>query len=118
MQLLPNLLYQTQYAVKGRDVTNGLLLLRDTLSYLRSHDHDAYLVLIDLYKAFNCVDHIFWCEIMEKFGFSRLFCDLIAKLIQNAQTSVIVNGFVSDCFDVNRGVRRGDPLSLYLFCFF
>ena len=116
--LMPNLLHDTQFAVRGRDVTNGLLLLRDTLSYLKSHDHEAYFVSIDLYKAFDCVEHSFLRKIMEKFGFAPFFCDLIAKLIQSAHASVIVNGYISDCFDVHRGVRQGDPLSLHLFLLF
>ena len=38
-RLMLNLLHDTQFAVRGRDVTNGLLLMRDTLSYLKSQDH-------------------------------------------------------------------------------
>ena len=39
-------------------------------------------------------------------------------MIQSAHASVIVNGYISDCFDVHRGVRQGDPLSLHLFLLF
>ena len=52
---MPILLHETQFAVKGQDVTNGLLLLRDTVSYLKNYNHEAYFVSIDLHKAG------FWC---------------------------------------------------------
>ena len=51
-------------------------------------------------------------------GFSDIFCDRIFALFQNSETAVIVNGFISNFFHINRGVRQGDPLSLYLFLVF
>jgi len=33
-----------QYAVKGRNVTNGLVLLRDVINYLQTNHHDAYIL--------------------------------------------------------------------------
>ena len=90
----------------------------DTLSYLKDQDHEAYVVSIDLYKAFDCVDHYFLRKIMEKIGFAFQFCDYVFNLIQNRQVSVTVNGFISESFEVHRGVRQGDPLSLHLFLLF
>ena len=47
-QIMPELINETQFAVKGRGITNGLILVRDTLSYLKDHDHDAYHISIEL----------------------------------------------------------------------
>jgi len=116
--VLSTLLGPLQYAVKERDVTNGLITLRDVIDYVQLNHHDAYVLSIDFYKAFDCVDYCFLFKIMKKFGFSEYFCHTIFNLLKNSKTAVIVNGFSSDCFPVTRGVRQGDPLSLNLFLMF
>ena len=51
-------------------------------------------------------------------GFSDIFCDRIFALLQTSEIAVIVNGFISNFFPINRGVGQGDPFSLYLFLVF
>ena len=107
------LLGPMQYAFNGRNVCDWLIFLRDVIDLTQSKKQDAYVLSIDFYKVFDCVDHILKCS-----GFSDTFCDCIFALFQNSETAAIVNGFVSNFFPINRGVRRGDPLSLYLFLVF
>ena len=73
---------------------------------------------IDFYKAFDCVNHIFLKKVLKCSGFSDTFCDRIFTLFQNSETGVFVNGFISNFFPVNRGIRQGNLFSLYLFLVF
>ena len=57
-------------------------------------------------------------KIIEKLGFASHFCDYVLNLIQKGQASVIVNGFISESFEIHRGIRQGDPLSLHPFLLF
>ena len=60
-------------------------------------------------KLLIALAYFFYARLWKKLV-SPLFCDLIAELIQNTHASVIVNGFISDCLDVHRGVGREDHL--------
>ena len=107
-----------QHTFKGRDVFDGLFFLRDVIDLTQIKKQDVYVLSIDFYKAFDCVDHIFFKKVLECSDFSDTFCDHIFALFQNSETTVIVNGFVSNFFPINRGVRQGDPHSLYFFKIF
>jgi hypothetical protein len=43
------------------------------------------------------------------------FINTIKNMYKGATTKVMINGFLSDHFEVNRGVRQGDPLSCLFF---
>jgi len=90
-------------------------LIFDKLRNSNVDHHDAYILSIYIYKAFDCVDYKFLEKCMKAFGFCDNFCDCICTLLKHSETAVIVNGFISDYFPVKRGVRQGDPLSLHLF---
>ena len=52
-------------------------------------------------------------------GFSSNFISVIANLFNKQHAHIIDNGMLSEPFDMNRGVRQGDPLSplLYVLAF-
>ena len=103
---------------RARDVCDGLIFLRDDIDLTHTKKQDAYVLSIDFYKAFGCADHIFFKKVLKCSGFSDTVCDRIFALFQNTETAVTVDGFVSNIFPRNRGVRQRDRLSLYLFLSF
>ena len=112
--VLSELLGPMQYAFKGRDVCDRLIFLRDVIDLTQTKKQDACVLSIDFYKAFDCVEN----EVLKCSSFSDIFCDRIFALFRNSETAVIVNGFICNFFPINRGVRQGDALSLYLFLVF
>ena len=94
--VLSELLGPMQNAFKGRDVCDGLIFLRDVIDLTQTKKQDAYVLSIDFYKAFDCVDNIFFKKVLKCSGFLNIFCDLIFALFQNSETAVIANGFVSN----------------------
>ena len=72
------------------------------------------MIFIDFQKAFDSVEWDFLFKCLEAFNFG---CDVLrwAKLFyKNIQSCIMNNGMISKPFQLERGVRQGDPLSPYL----
>lgn len=52
---------------------------------------------------------------MKKFGLSKSFIDTVKHLYKDANIKIILNGKVSESFQVKQEVRQDDPLSYLLF---
>ena len=75
------------------------------------------MICIDFKKAFDTVSRDFLFRTLTSFGFGPSFLQWIHTFYNNISSCVINinNGFSTQPFAVERGVRQGDPLSAYLF---
>ena len=73
------------------------------------------LLLIDFEKAFDSVSHTFLKKVLKVYNFGPSIQRWIDVFYNRATASVLVNGFLSESFIVERGCRKGDGLSPYLF---
>lgn len=105
-------------SVPGRSIASNLMLLRDSLDYINITNETGILVSLDQEKAFDRVDRSFLMNLLQHFGFGPSFCNWISTLYNGANMQIIVNGFLTDKIDIQRGVRQGDSLSpmLYVLC--
>ena len=76
---------------------------------------DAYFVSLDFKKAFDSIDQRWLSRVLHKMNFPTKFIRTINSLNKDANVRVLVNGFRTGQVPINKGVRQGDPLSLYLF---
>ena len=73
------------------------------------------MLSLDQEKAFDRVDWSFLRSTLYAFGFGQSFIGWVDLFYNNSCSAVNVNGFVSSCFSLSRGVRQGCPLSPLLY---
>ena len=87
----------------------------DILQFTKDEDIPGLMVALDFEKAFDSLSIKFLLMTLKKFDFGPSFIPWIQTLYKNACRCIRNNGFASNFFSINRGVRQGDPLSAYLF---
>ena len=83
--------------------------------YTKENTLSGLLLAIDFDKTFDSLDWTFLNKTLSAFNFGQSFIKWVNAFDSNIQSCVMNNGFYSVHFDITRGVRQGDPLSLYLF---
>ena len=73
------------------------------------------LISIDFQKAFYSVSHSFIFKTLKQFKFGVSLQKWVNVFYNDSQSSVQINGFISEAFKIEGGSRQGDGLSPYLF---
>ena len=74
-------------------------------------------LLIDFEKAFDSVSHKFSMNILDKFNFGPSIQKWFQTFYSGAKASVLINGFLSESFKIERGCRDKATASA-VFCSF
>ena len=74
-----------------------------------------YVALLDQEKAYDQVDHGYLWGCLKRLGVPKALITAIQGCYLTARSTVSVNRFISDPFEIQRGVRQGDPLSCILY---
>ena len=101
--------------VPGRFIGENVRLMQDVISYCNHNDFPLAILSLDQEKAFDRVEWSFLIATLEKMGFGPSFVQWIRTFYTCPQSSVLVNGYLSENFSLSRGVRQGCPLSPLLY---
>ncbi len=85
------------------------------LEYTKRYRIEGRLVSIDFKKAFDSVSGDFLFRNLSAFHFGPSFKQWIQTFYTNISSCVLNNGFSTAPFEIQRGVRQGDPHSSCLF---
>ncbi|WP_293688688.1 reverse transcriptase domain-containing protein, partial [Thiolapillus sp.] len=101
--------------LKGRNIATILRTTDDVISYLNSKQLPGLLVAIDFTKAFDTISKKLIVDCLKQYGFGPEFIHWVQTLISQSESCVSHYGWLSEPFQVERGIRQGCPFSPLLF---
>jgi ribonuclease HI len=115
-KVAPHLIHPDQAGfIRGRSIFDQIEQTATTINYAKLKGVNGAIVALDQEKAYDKLTHPYLWKILRKLNFPEHTIKMIKILYQDARTSVILNGIISEPFAVTRGVRQGDPMSCISF---
>src|ERR1700732_1366247 len=99
----------------GRSIFDQVKLARMMVHYAEATEENGLIIALDQEKAYDKISHDYLWRTLKKYNLPNNFIRTVRSLYDSAETVVILNGTISEPFQVSRGVRQGDPLSCLLF---
>ena len=69
-------------------------------------------------KAYDRVDHNFLYAALRKLGFNEHFVNIIKLFSSDLESTIQINGNLTEKISIGRGIRQGCPLSMMLYVLF
>ena len=115
-KVLASVIMDTQVGyIKGRLGGFNIRIVQDIINYMQAKNKEGTMMLVDFTKPFDVIDLSFITKCLGKLNFGDEFQNWVAVLYKEVQSSVIVNGQITEQFGIQRGIRQGCPLSALLF---
>ena len=114
-KVLSSLIHENQKCVPGRHITDNIHLIQDLIDLINNNEEEAAFLLFDQEKAFDRISHNFLIKTLQNFGFGDYFIKWVKIILKDIKSFVRINGYETEEFTVERGVRQGCPLSPLLY---
>ena len=103
----------------GRSCLDHVYVLSSIIRNRQSQGLPTFTAFVDMQKAFDWVNRdLLLFKLMSQFNISGRMYKAIASLYTNSSACVRLNSHSTASFDINSGVKQGDPLSPTLFSMF
>lgn len=94
---------------------DGVVVANEILDFAKRRKKRCLMFKVDFAQAKDCVERDFLEKVLMAMGFGNKWLKWIKGGVFNSFLSVLVNGSTTEDFKVTRGLKQGDPLSLFLF---
>ncbi len=103
---------------KGRSCLDHIFVLTSIIRNRKAQRLPTFVAYIDFEKAFDRVDRNLLYYKLTSLGISGKILNCIKNIYDGSKSGVNVNGYITDWFSSDYGVRQGDCLSPTLFGLF
>ena len=115
-KVLPKIINFDQSAyLKERFIGTSVRNIIDLYEYCEKTDKPGALLLADFKKAFDSLEHNFIVSVLKRFNFGINFISWLSILYNGVQFKVKNNGWISQSYSMERGLRQGCSLSALVF---
>ena len=115
-EVLPSIIHHNQTGyIMDRYIGETIRSIFEIMDFTLNENISGLLIFIEFHKAFDLLEGDYLCKCLEAFNFGEDFVGWVKTFYKNIESCVLSNGFFSDYFKLERGVRQGDPLSPYPF---
>ncbi|XP_057418742.1 uncharacterized protein LOC130712948 [Lotus japonicus] len=115
-RVAPLLVSENQFAfTHGRQISDCILIANEVVDLLKKREDGGFLLKLDFAKAYDNVEWSFLLDILKEMNFGERWINWIRTCVSTATLSILVNGSSTSFFDMEKGLRQGDPLSPLLF---
>ena len=115
-KLLGKLISGCQKAYQNTANIGEIILdIIETIAICNHHKKPAAILLIDFSKAFDSISHNYIYESLSFFNFGDYFIKIVKTMLTGRTCTVMIDGFETKSFKIERCVPQGDTASPYLF---
>ena len=105
-KVLPKIINLDQQGyLKNRNIAFNIRQIQDVIDYIETFNIDGVILFLDFRKAFDTVDWNFLYAVLKKFGFNQSFVSWIRTIYNETTSCIMNNGWKSEFFSLNRGLR-------------
>ena len=101
--------------LKGRHLVDGVLVVNELVDFAKKIKKECLIFKVDFEKVYDSVDWGFLEYIMCRVGLCAKWVAWMKACVFGGSMSVLVNGSPTKEICINRGLKQGDPLALFLF---
>jgi len=100
--------------VKGKQILDGILIANEVVDEARRSNKEFLMFKVDFDKAYGLVDLKYLDVVMVNMNSPTLWRKWINECVGTAVVSVLVNGCPTEEFPLERGLRQGAPLAIFI----
>ena len=99
----------------GRSTTDQLFIIRQIMEKAWEHNISIHQLFVDFKQAYDSIIRNVLFGIMEEFGIPSKLIRLTKATLTATKCKILIQGTLSDPFDIDTGLKQGDRLSTILF---